>query len=54
MNPRDVLQRSWEELVKQLNEIRSTGQSEKNVKSWKEICNSKNQMYFSICIKWIG
>ncbi|XP_015377081.1 PREDICTED: uncharacterized protein LOC107171355 [Diuraphis noxia] len=36
MNSRDALQGSWEELVKELNEMRSNGQSEKNVKSWKE------------------
>lgn len=29
MNSRDALQGSWEELVKQLNEMRSNGQSEK-------------------------
>lgn len=39
MNARDALQGSWEELVKQLNEMRSNGQSEKNVKSWKEVGN---------------
>jgi len=37
MNARDALQGSWEELVGQLNEMRSSGQSEKNVKSWKEV-----------------
>jgi len=37
MNARDALQGSWEELVRQLNEMRSNGQSEKNVKSWKEV-----------------
>lgn len=39
INARDALQGSWEELVKELNEMRSVGQSEKNVKSWKEVCN---------------
>lgn len=37
MNARDALQGSWEELVRQLNDMRSSGQSEKNVKSWKEV-----------------
>jgi len=37
MNSKDALQGSWEELVKELNEMRSNGQSEKNVKSWKEV-----------------
>lgn len=31
MNSRDALQGSWEELVKQLNEMRSNGQSEKTL-----------------------
>lgn len=37
MNARDALQGSWEELVGKLIEMRSSGQSEKNVKSWKVV-----------------
>lgn len=37
MNARDALQISWEKLVRQLNDMQSSGQSEKNVKSWKEV-----------------
>lgn len=37
INSRNALQGSWEELVKELNEMRSNGQSGKNVKSWKEV-----------------
>jgi len=37
MNGKDKLNGSWEELVKQLNNLKNPGIKEKDIKSWKEV-----------------
>jgi len=43
MNGREKLNGSWEELVKQLNNLRNPGIKEKDIKSWKEVSIELNK-----------